>query len=236
MLIRVISDVHSNLPALEAVLASPEGMEAGMTVCLGDVTGYGSQPSECIALVRSTCDVVVSGNHDSGMAGKTPVMHFNSAGASAVEWTRGRLSDGEVAWLSGLPLHAEVHGLFLCHSDPADPGGWRYILTRGAAQEAVAAVPSMPCLIGHTHLPGYWSGDGGFSESVSGRMDAPCLVNCGSVGQPRDGDPRAAFMLVDTDSGSWKHMRVEYDVEAAASGILRAGLPASLAERLVVGR
>jgi len=236
MLIRVISDVHSNLPALEAVLACTQGLEAGMTVCLGDVTGYGSRPSECIALVRSVCDVVVTGNHDSGMAGKTSTQHFNSAGARAVEWTRGRLSDGEVAWLSGLPLHAQVQGLFLCHSDPANPGGWRYILTREAAQDAMAAVPAMPCLVGHTHLPGYWSVSGIFSEAGSGRMEAPCLINCGSVGQPRDGDPRAAFMLVDTDSGSWRHVRVEYDVEAAASGIIGAGLPASLAERLSVGR
>jgi diadenosine tetraphosphatase ApaH/serine/threonine PP2A family protein phosphatase len=236
MLIRVISDVHSNLPALESVLADRAGLEADVTVCLGDVVGYGSEPSECIRLVRSACRLAVSGNHDAGVAGSTPLSHFNRPGAEVVEWTRGVVEADEMEWLLGLPIHADLGGFFLCHSDPAIPDGWRYILTRGAAMNAMEARPGQASIIGHTHLPGVWSSGGVFSEAESGKLGTPLLINCGSVGQPRDGDPRAVYLLVDSSAGTWKHVRVTYDIEAAAAGIRRAGLPDMLADRLFVGR
>lgn len=236
MLIRVISDVHSNLTALEAVLADRAGLEADVTVCLGDVVGYGAEPSRCIERVRSTCRLVVTGNHDSGVAGGTPRSHFNRAGAEAIEWTRRTLDAAEVDWLAGLPMEAVLEDFLLCHSDPANPGGWRYILTRETAVTALEARPERTCLIGHTHLPGVWSVGGVFSEARSGRLDAPLLINCGSVGQPRDGDPRSGYLLVDTSAGTWRHVRVTYDIGAASAGIRGAGLPGMLADRLFVGR
>jgi diadenosine tetraphosphatase ApaH/serine/threonine PP2A family protein phosphatase len=236
MLIRVISDVHSNLPALESVLADRAGLEADVTVCLGDVVGYGSEPSKCIELVRSACSLVVSGNHDAGVAGSTPLSHFNRPGAEAVDWTRGVVEADEMEWLTGLPIQAELEGYFLCHSDPAIPGGWRYILTRDAAMNAMEASPCQASIVGHTHLPGVWSSGGVFSEAESGKLSTPFLINCGSVGQPRDGDPRAVYLLLDTSGGTWKHARVAYDIEAAAAGIRRAGLPDMLADRLFIGR
>jgi len=236
MLIRVISDVHSNLPALESVLAERAGQEADITVCLGDVVGYGADPSKCIRLVRDVCSAVVSGNHDSGVAGGTPRSHFNRAGADAVDWTRGTIGQEELEWLAGLPLQEEQEDFFLCHSDPALPEGWRYILTRGAAISALEAKPGRISLVGHTHLPGVWSSGGVFSEAESGVLAGPLLINCGSVGQPRDGDPRAAFLLLDTSARTWRHVRVTYDIEAAAAGIRKAGLPELLADRLFIGR
>jgi diadenosine tetraphosphatase ApaH/serine/threonine PP2A family protein phosphatase len=236
MLIRVISDVHSNLPALESVLAERAGQEADITVCLGDVVGYGADPSKCIHLVRDVCSAVVSGNHDSGVAGGTPRSHFNRAGADAVDWTRGTIGQEELEWLAGLPLQEEQEDFFLCHSDPALPEGWRYILTRGAAITALEAKPGRISLVGHTHLPGVWSSGGVFSEAESGVLAGPLLINCGSVGQPRDGDPRAAFLLLDTSARTWRHVRVTYDIEAAAAGIRKAGLPEMLADRLFIGR
>jgi diadenosine tetraphosphatase ApaH/serine/threonine PP2A family protein phosphatase len=236
MLIRVISDVHSNLPALESVLSDRAGLEAHVTVCLGDIVGYGSDPTECIHLVRDVCNAVVSGNHDSGVAGRTPRSHFNRAGAEAVDWTCGVIGPEELDWLTGLPTHAELEGIFLCHSDPAMPEGWRYILTRGAAVNALEALPGRISMIGHTHLPGVWYSGGVFSETESGLLAGPLLINCGSVGQPRDGDPRAAYLLVDTSARTWRHVRVTYDIEAAAAGIRRAGLPEMLADRLFIGR
>jgi diadenosine tetraphosphatase ApaH/serine/threonine PP2A family protein phosphatase len=236
MIIRVISDVHSNLPALVSVLADRAGLEADVTFCLGDIVGYGANPSECIHLVRNACGAIVSGNHDSGVAGGTPRSHFNRAGAEAVDWTRGVLGPEELEWLAGLPLQDEREGMFLCHSDPALPEGWRYILTRGAAITALEAKPGGISLVGHTHLPGAWSSGGVFSEAESGSLTGPLLINCGSVGQPRDGDPRAAYLLADTSAGTWKHVRVAYDLEAAAAGIRKAGLPDMLADRLFIGR
>ena len=236
MKLRVISDVHGNIHALERVLADPPGISADMTICLGDVVGYGAFPSECIALVRNSCEVVVAGNHDLGVAGALPAGHFNTAGASAIRWIRPKMTAGELKWLEGLPLQASHDALFLCHSDPSNPGGWIYIRDAVRAGMAMEAHPGRVCLIGHTHMPGCWTGTGGFSEEQTGPLGATGVLNCGSVGQPRDRDPRAAYMLVDTDKRSWMHARVEYDIAAAAGAILEAGLPSILAERLYEGR
>ena len=234
--LRVISDVHGNIHALERVLADPAGASADMTICLGDVVGYGAFPSECIALVREICGIVVAGNHDLGVAGALPTEHFNTAGASAISWIRPQMTAGELEWLEGLPLQASHDTLFLCHSDPSNPGGWIYIRDAVRAGMAMEVHPGQVCLIGHTHMPGYWTMGGGFSEKQAGILDTTGVLNCGSVGQPRDRDPRAAYMILDTDKRSWMHARVEYDIAAAAGAIIEAGLPSGLAERLFIGR
>jgi diadenosine tetraphosphatase ApaH/serine/threonine PP2A family protein phosphatase len=236
VLLRVISDIHGNLQALEAVLADPPGVEADETVCLGDVVGYGASPSECISRVGRVCSAVVRGNHDSGVAGLLEPEYFNQAGREAVVWTGERMSPDELEWLSGLPLTAERDGLFLCHSNPHAPDTWGYVLYSHMAIAACRDHPGKVCLIGHTHLPLCWNEYGEPSDRNRGSLEDVCIINAGSVGQPRDGDPRAAYLLLDTDSGEWSHRRVRYDVSSAASDIREAGLPEVLWRRLSRGR
>ena len=235
MRIRIISDVHSNFDALQAVLADPPGLSVSATFCLGDIIGYGAEPSRCIEKVRDVCDIVVTGNHDAGAVERTPLDMFNRSGASALIWTKTVLSDEEKKWLSSLPYSAEFDELFLCHDFPADPGSWEYVLRPWQATTAVSARSDSISLIGHTHLPGCWTADGNYTDSVKGDFSQIRLVNAGSVGQPRDRDPRAAYLLIDTEKRTWEHRRVEYDIDSAAEKIRKAKLPTNLWERLYEG-
>ena len=236
MLLRVITDVHSNIQALEAVLAHSPGREADRTVCLGDVVGYGARPSECISGVRGVCSTVVRGNHDSGVAGLLEPDFFNQAGREALAWTEERVTGEQREWLSGLPLTAELDDLFLCHSNPHAPDTWGYVLYSHMALAACRDHPGKVCLIGHTHLPLCWNEYGEPSERREGDLSECCILNAGSVGQPRDGNSKAAYLLIDTEKGSWSHQRVRYDIEAAAADIRSAGLPEVLWRRLSRGR
>ncbi len=236
MLLKVVSDVHGNLQALEAVLEDPAGAEADLTVCLGDVVGYGARPSECISRVRRVCSTVVRGNHDTGVAGLMELDFFNQAGREAVDWTGKRMSADETEWLKSLPLTAEIGDLFLCHSNPHAPDTWGYVLYSHMAMAACRDRPGKVNLIGHTHLPLCWNEYGEPSERTEGRLDDVCIVNAGSVGQPRDGNPKAAYLLIDTEAGTWSHRRVRYDVSAAVDDIRQAGLPDVIWRRLSRGR
>ena len=236
MLIRVISDVHGNLAALKAVLEHPDGSRADRTVCLGDIVGYGSHPSACINLVRQVSDETVVGNHDHGAAGLISVSSFNSDGQKAIEWTRTQLDEEHVNWLQELPLQSFFYGIGLTHSSPASPSSWIYILNSANAADAVIASGEHLCLYGHTHFAMQWTGTGDCSGDESGSTDDFAIINCGSVGQPRDGDPRAAYLLLDTERRTFRHVRVEYDIEAAAAAIRAAGLPDHLAGRLFLGK
>ena len=236
MFIRIISDIHSNFDALEAVLADPPGSKASATLCLGDIVGYGAEPSRCIEKVRDVCDIVVSGNHDAGVLERIPLDRFNRPGASALIWTKTVLSDKDKEWLSSLPYSAEFDEFFLCHSSPADPESWVYVLKPWQAISAVSARSDSISLIGHTHLPGCWTADGNYTDSAKGDFSQIRLVNTGSVGQPRDRDSRAAYILIDTEKRTWEHRRVEYDIDSAAEKIRNAKLPAILWERLYKGR
>lgn len=221
---------------MEKVLAHPEGASCDTTVCLGDITGYGPWPSACIALVRSACSLVVAGNHDHGCSGLLDLSRFNTWGASAVRWSLGRLTPQEVRWLSGLPLTAREQGCGFCHSHPVRPASWEYIMTAGAAMQAMQGLEGPVWFFGHTHTPCGWSRTGSRTRNELIDLDVHPLVNCGSVGQPRDGDPRAAFMMVDTTARTARTVRVEYPVEVTAGEIRRVGLPGLLAERLFTGR
>lgn len=218
------------------MLAHPEGEKADATVCLGDVVGYGGRPRECLADVRRTCSLVLQGNHDSGAAGLTSLDWFNSAGAAAISWISSTLLQEEAAWLAGLPLRAALEGMLLCHSYPPDPGSWRYVLSSKHAVSCCRAFPGKRMIIGHTHLPAVWDCSGDWTDAESGYLPPTCVVNAGSVGQPRDGDPRAAYLLVDTSDWSFRHVRVDYDIDAAAEAIRAAGLPDSLWKRLYDGQ
>ena len=235
MLIRIISDIHSNLQALEAVLADPPGKDADKTFCLGDIVGYGADPSGCIERVQAVCDIVISGNHDAGVAKRVSLDRFNWEGATAIRWTMSVLSKDELSWLSLLPYYTEHENYFLCHSYPADPESWTYLLRRNHALESISVRKGLISLIGHTHLPGCWMEDGNFTEASKGDFSKVRIVNTGSVGQPRDRDPRAAYVLMDTEARTWEHRRVEYSIDDAAARIKDAALPDVLWQRLYRG-
>lgn len=235
MLIRVLSDIHGNLPALEAVLADPAGARCESTVCLGDIVGYGAWPAECMDTVLPLCDACVQGNHDAGAAGSEPLERFNSAGRAAAEWTRTVLSPERTGALAALPLMAHFEGLLLCHSYPPDPSSFTYVLHPAIARACMEAFPDRVMMTGHTHLPALWERGGGRVTRSSGRLPVPCVLSAGSVGQPRDGDPRAAWLLVDTEARTWRHCRTPYDIDRAARGIRSAGLPEVLWRRLYPG-
>lgn len=235
MLIRIISDIHSNVQALDAVLSDPPGRDSDRTFCLGDIVGYGADPSICIERVQKECDIVVTGNHDAGAAGRLSLDRYNWEGAVVIRWTRSILSKDEKEWLSRLPYFAEHEDFFLCHSYPADPMSWTYVLRRNHALESISAKQGYISLIGHTHLPGCWTEDGNYTDAPAGDFSKVRLVNAGSVGQPRDKDPRAAYLLIDTEARTWEHRRVEYSIDDAAARMKEAALPSILWERLYKG-
>ncbi len=233
--LRLISDIHGNLPALEKVLSHPEGLSCDHSVCLGDVTGYGPWPGECIELVRGICDIVVAGNHDLGSAGLLPLSMFNTWGGRALAWSAGRFSSDQLAWLSGLPLTAEKYGCGFCHAHPLIPGSWQYITDETRAGRVLDEIAGRPWFFGHTHVACAWGAGGARTVEHLIRLEQYPLVNCGSVGQPRDGDPRAALTVVDTEARTAETFRISYPVETTSREILRNGLPGFLAERLFTG-
>ncbi len=239
MRIALISDIHGNLAALEATLKEIAGTGAETLCCLGDIVGYGPFPNECVALVRSKASAVVLGNHDSGLLGQTPVDDFNTLGQRALAWTRERLEPEHEDFLRALPLLTTLGPVTLAHASPANPGGWPYVLTMDHAREAFRALTTDVGCIGHTHVPVVIGEDLSINTFRNPRRSPapPCrfLINVGSVGQPRDGDPRAAFGLLDTETWTYELFRVEYDVEGTAAAILKAGLPDALARRLFRG-
>jgi len=244
--VAVLSDIHSNLPALEATLAAIDAGGSEEIWCLGDVVGYGAQPDACTALVRERCDVCLVGNHDLAVLGGLDVSSFSDAAASAVEWTREHTGAETIEFLRELAPAAVREGVGLFHASPRDPI-WEYVLTLDQAEAGLDAQEERVGLIGHSHVALFFSrpdpdryggahgaqaGDGAALNLARGGW----LLNPGSVGQPRDGDRRAAWLELDTTEWTVRFHRVEYDVAAAAKAIVAAGLPSPLAERLAVGR
>jgi predicted phosphodiesterase len=245
--IGVISDVHSNLPALQAVLESIEAIGPEEIWCLGDVVGYGAQPDECTVLVGERCAVSLNGNHDLAVTGEIDAATFSETARAAVDWTRANASPQTLEFLAELAPEGAREGFGLFHASPRDPI-WEYVLSLDQAEAGLDAQGERICLIGHSHVSlfftrppstgrksfasGAQTADGDLLELSEGEW----LLNPGSVGQPRDGDPRAAWLELDTEEWTARYHRVAYDVVAAGAAILEAGLPASLAERLQIGR
>jgi len=240
----VISDVHSNLPALESVLAAVEEAGPDEVWCLGDVVGYGAQPDACAELARERCDVCLVGNHDLAVLGGLDISSFSDNAAAAVAWTREHTAEPTLEFLRGLAPVGERAGVGLFHASPRDPV-WEYVLSVEQAEAGLDVQEQRVGLIGHSHVAlfftrpdaskpahGAQAGDGAGIELGAGNW----LLNPGSVGQPRDGDPRAAWLELDTEEWTARFHRVSYDTEAASEAILAAGLPSNLAERLQVGR
>jgi diadenosine tetraphosphatase ApaH/serine/threonine PP2A family protein phosphatase len=243
----VISDVHSNLPALEAVLESIDAAAPDEIWCLGDVVGYGAQPDQCTELVRERCAVSLNGNHDLAVIGTIDAATFSETARAAVDWTRANASPETLEFLTGLAPEGAREGYGLFHASPRDPI-WEYVLSIDQAEAGLDAQSERVCLIGHSHVSlfftrppstgrksfatGAQTTDGDLVDFDAGEW----LLNPGSVGQPRDGDPRAAWLELDTDEWTARCHRVAYDAVAAGAAILEAGLPTALAERLQVGR
>lgn len=238
----VISDVHSNLEALTAFLAKADRLGYDRIVCLGDIVGYNANPNECIELLREREALCVMGNHDSRAAGLEDESDFNFHAALAIQWTRGALKEENRIFLGNLPRSLQVNRKFLAVH------GWvndtdLYILgPRDAAAnfELMKDSKNRLCFFGHTHVPVVYKEDEGGVEPVEGEQvkllkGASYLINPGSIGQPRDRDPRLSFVIYDTKKSQAAYYRVEYDISATAGKILAAGLPDRLAERLKLG-
>ncbi len=245
MRVAVITDVHANLPALEAVLDAIEAAEVEETWCLGDVLGYGVEPDACANLVRERCDVCLVGNHDLAVLGDLDVASFSEAAAVAVEWTRAKVAPRTLEFLRALEPHGERGGIGLFHASPRDPV-WEYVLSSDQAEAGIDAHARRVGLIGHSHVALFFTRPNGAAAETRGAQasdgalldlsEGRWLVNPGSVGQPRDGDPRAAWLELDTEGETARFHRVPYEIERASSAIAAAGLPSRLADRLHVGQ
>ena len=241
MRIAVISDIHANLPALEAVAESIERESPDAVWCLGDLVGYGSEPNACCAWAASNVGLSLVGNHDLGVLGQLDVADFAGDAATAATWTRGVLTADSRAFLAGLGSSAEHDGVGLYHGSPRDPV-WEYVLTWEAARDAIEYAEKDVIVVGHSHVPlAIVDGRGSIGGHAAGGTEVDLvggrwLLNPGSVGQPRDGNPQAAWLLLDLDAPRHASFRrVVYDVARAQAGIRAAGLPDALAERLAYG-
>ncbi len=241
MRIAVVSDIHGNLHALDAVLAAVADEDVDAIWCLGDLVGYGPRPNECTAAVSRSAAVCLVGNHDLGVLGRIDLAEFTHDAAVAATWSRGILTDEARAFLSSRPSHAEADGCELFHASPRDPV-WEYVLGDEAARSALRLTSSAVVLVGHSHVAlVFASEDGRVAGSLAPEgteIDLSAgrwLLNPGSVGQPRDGDPRAAYAVLDLGASRASFRRVAYPVERTQDEIRERGLPDSLAERLAVG-
>ncbi len=241
MRIGVISDIHSNLPALEAVLADVDREAPDELWCLGDIVGYGPHPNECVDLVQSRAALSLCGNHDLAVVGTIDIMDFTGDAGAAARWTTEELGETQAQWLRGLRPSAERKGFELFHGSPRDPV-WDYVLSEQVALISILETTAPVVLVGHSHVA---LGLGWDETELSGGL-APAgteldlganrwLLNPGSVGQPRDGDPRAAWLLLDDSTRQAGFRRVPYPIELTQAAIRERGLPDVLASRLAHG-
>ena len=276
VLVAIISDIHSNLEALSAVLREIDRLGAREIYCLGDIVGYGPRPHECIGIIRSRCRAVVRGNHDNGAVDRLPLERFTSDGAEALLYTQRITHPNHLRFLRHLPYVYQKDDITLVHASPYAPKRFRYVVNDRRVERAFQAFSTRVCFIGHTHIPFIFEEalEGSRrsidvevaarlmestaelipvveSEEVEEEEEAPeettmiesntrfpyhrRLIMVGSVGQPRDGNPRAAFGLYDTETGLYLPRRVEYDIQKTADDIVRVGLPKALAKRLTRG-
>jgi diadenosine tetraphosphatase ApaH/serine/threonine PP2A family protein phosphatase len=235
----VFGDVHANIAALDAVLDALAKAGAESYLCLGDIVGYGADAQACVARVRELDPVIVGGNHDWAVAGRLDLDWFNAPARAAVLWTRKVLSASDVAWLASLELLRVHDGITLAHSTVHDPGVFDYLQTPYDAYMSFQRLTTDRAFVGHSHVPITFFDGPVITYSLESPLSlagARSLSNVGSVGQPRDEDPRAACGIYDSDTSTLELLRVPYDIEATAANIRRAGLPALLAERLRLGR
>jgi len=239
----IISDIHSNLTALEAVLNdAPSNLPVW---CLGDIVGYGPNPNECIDILREVNAQSIVGNHDWAIMGRTNIEDFNPEAKAAVQWTRDQLTPANLTYLESLPVSLENGSFTLVHGSPRKPI-WEYLLHPSAACINFSYFTTPYCLVGHTHVPVIFRfiDQGGTRTCQVDRLwetesyplgPERLIINPGSVGQPRDGDSRASYAVLDTDAHTLHYHRVQYDIEKTQQLMEKAGLPLRLIARLSYG-
>jgi predicted phosphodiesterase len=240
MRIAIFGDIHANLEAFEVVLADAREQGCVSYICLGDVVGYNANPRECLEKVQSLKCPVVKGNHDDYAASDSSLESFNPLAEVAIQWTRDQLTPEEKFWLGRLPLISKIQGFTVVHASLEDPGAWGYVLNQLDAAASFSKQTTDLCFFGHTHTPRAYIKD---SSVVGLPFDQLILepgkryfVNAGSVGQPRDGDWRAAYVVFDQEKRTIRLRRLPYDLAKTQGKILAAGLPPRLAERLAFGK
>lgn len=238
----IISDIHSNLEALLVVLKDIKKRRLKSIFCLGDLVGYGANPNECIDLCIKESKMIVAGNHDWAAVDKTDVATFNPVAAKAIRWTKEKINKDSVTRMKSLELTGKVDNLLLVHATPKNPAKWGYLFTLDEYEREFSHFDEQLCFIGHSHIPAAVFQDAnGYCDLV---RDNPFpivakrryIVNVGSVGQPRDMDPRASYAIYDGNNNSIEIVRLDYNIPLAQQKIIMAGLPEVLADRLLAGR
>jgi len=243
MQVAVVSDIHANRQALEAVLEDIEGTAARELWCLGDLVGYGADPNDCVALIRDHATLCIAGNHDLAVTGDLPLDEFSRGAALAARWTQEVIEAENLEWLATLRPEADAGEIGLFHGSPRDPI-WEYVISALLAELCFDELHERMGLVGHSHVALSFERQEGQSATGTARREDETvdvsagnwLLNPGSVGQPRDGDPRAAWLMLDLTSNLASWHRTEYDIAGAAAAIRAARLPDSLAERLQYGQ
>jgi predicted phosphodiesterase len=243
MKVAVISDIHANRHAFEATLDAIAESDAAELWCLGDLVGYGAEPDACVELAREHAAVCLAGNHDLAVTGEIALDEFSRGASMAAQWTREVIAPENLEFLKGLSPRGEEEAVGLFHASPRDPV-WEYVLSALLAELCLDAQGQRISLIGHSHVAlSFVRHDGELATGEPRRAgtqldlaEGEWLLNPGSVGQPRDGDPRASWLLLDLDSMAVSFQRADYDVAGAAAAIRAARLPDSLAERLEYGQ
>ncbi|MGQ9678110.1 MAG: metallophosphoesterase family protein [bacterium] len=238
----VISDIHGNLEALSVVLKLFQERGVQRILCAGDIVGYGPDPARCVETIQKIGAKAVAGNHEWGVLGRTKIEFFNPSAATAIRWTLSQLSPAQIEYLGNLPLIYQFGPIHIVHAVPSDPVSWEYLMTLEDMAAEMGAFTSDICIVGHTHIPMALERVSGskaqmiHKDSFYLREDAKYLLNVGSVGQPRDEDPRACCLILDLTERWVSFYRLEYDLRATQDKMLKAGLPARLVERLSHGK
>jgi diadenosine tetraphosphatase ApaH/serine/threonine PP2A family protein phosphatase len=236
----ILGDIHGNLQALTQVLEAAGSHGYDRVLCSGDVVGYGANPRECLEVVREAGATVVAGNHDFAAVGLVDIDFFNADARDSIQWTRERLTDEDLDYLRNLPFVQTDDGVTICHSSPFSPEYFDYIQTLYDVRLAFDHLETRIGFVGHSHVPVMFMDGDPASYFLRPELDVPeeggVIVNVGSVGQPRDLDPRACYAIYDTDQAKVYLHRVEYDLHAASALMVTEGLPTSNAARIVLGR
>lgn len=220
-LLALISDVHGNLPALEAVLKKIDAYKPDQLICLGDLVGYGPFPSECIDILKDRNIPTVMGNHDAGVSGRLTIKHFRNPNRKLIQQTQKLLTNEQLDWLRELPVTLKENNKWLAvHATPVDPLKWGYVDSAIKARKILTTIDTQLCFVGHTHIPFVVSSQIGIHGFI---RDHKYLINPGSVGQSRDEDFRASFCLIDTEKWEIKMERVAYNIENVLTGLTDLG-------------
>lgn len=237
----ILSDIHSNLDGLQVTLADAKDQNCTHYICLGDIVGYGPNPHECLQIIRELNCPTVIGNHDEYCATELDLTGFNPMAADAIKWTRKQLSEEEREWLRSLKYVRVLEAFTIVHATLDLPEKWAYVFDKLAAAASFNYQHTAVCFNGHTHVPiafvrGPGGLQGGLYSKIKIEVGRKYFINCGSIGQPRDRNPKAAYVIFDLLNNIIELRRLEYDIAATQKKIRAAGLPESLAQRLELGR